>query len=801
MKDGELPEGLAPQIFSDRPPLPEAGGALEFEFEGLARTLAGLALNPKNQTPFTAVVRGGWGHGKTTLMRAVEQRLQQPPKRIAGQKMRRVKTIWFNAWKYPSEEKVLAGLLGALTDQMQKGNIDSQFKVLQEEYKHVAAKGLFGRVVDAFETAMKPESLAKVALGDGTQATASSGTGKKGKPTPMPVSSLLPAKQERAFHDEFRELFCRLSHIWLHTSTLGSVRDWGGREVEQLLTRKQERGIVAVFLDDLDRCRPQRVIDVIEAINLFFDLPGVCFFLGLDWERLLHALPDQLRDKDRQAFLEKIVQISLPLPPISQPDLVEYVKNTLSDTPIASYLASEGDDGGATAARKVAQAIPVDDRRPRKIKRFLNDLSLSLSILDNTGRLEGTDAAEARLQASASDLSRSGAAGDGHVTVPARAVLLWHLLPEVLPEAHWRGLQRRGALELKAAFNRWITEKRPDESDQGRESTSDATDRKPAIGDESRLLRDSNLIEDVEYLASLSQEQLHVLIHLASPPPDVAVEGGEAERELGRDLRRPHSKAWVEIAGGQFRMGSEKTDPGADSDEMPAHLVTVSPYRIGRYPVTNAEYAFFVEQTSHRSPRHWERGTVPEGKEDHPVVEVSWEDAQAFCRWLQKSFDRARSATEQCVVRLPTEAEWEFSARGSSRRTYPWGEAEPDEELATFNKTSTTPVGLKLKGATPEGVLDMAGNVWEWCEDSKRQYTAEEQTNPRGVGAGRVVRGGSFDLNSRDSCVPPAASLRDPESPLPMWVFECCGRRREGRKRLDPWRPRSARPAHRELTP
>jgi hypothetical protein len=118
-QSSDAPEFL--RIFPDHPVGTEQG--LAFDFGGLARTLAELAWNPDNLTPFTAVVRGGWGRGKTTLLRQTRRLLDEHAK--AGDR-RRVRTLWFNAWKYPDDDSVLAGLLGALLDAFRQGGLLDQ---------------------------------------------------------------------------------------------------------------------------------------------------------------------------------------------------------------------------------------------------------------------------------------------------------------------------------------------------------------------------------------------------------------------------------------------------------------------------------------------------------------------------------------------------------------------------------------------------------------------------------------------------------------------------------------------------
>ena len=180
----------------------------------------------------------------------------------------------------------------------------------------------------------------------------------------------------------------------------------------------------------------------------------------------------------------------------------------------------------------------------------------------------------------------------------------------------------------------------------------------------------------------------------------------------------------VPIDGGTFEMGSPEGQ--GDPAEHPRRRVVVAPFLIQEHEVTNAEYRRFDPNHDRRAPG------------DHPVANVSWFEAAAYAAWLGGS--------------LPTEAQWEFAARGSLGRTYPWGEGDPTCARANFMEcgSATLPVGDgREQGETPEQVSDLAGNVWEWCRDWYADYTAGEQRDPRGprTGSMRVVRGGSF-LNS-----------------------------------------------------
>jgi formylglycine-generating enzyme required for sulfatase activity len=180
-----------------------------------------------------------------------------------------------------------------------------------------------------------------------------------------------------------------------------------------------------------------------------------------------------------------------------------------------------------------------------------------------------------------------------------------------------------------------------------------------------------------------------------------------------------------------------------DDDEKPPHKVNLSEYFIGKYPVTNREYQAFVKDAKYKAPKGWNGDQFPQNKAEHPVVNVSWHDAVAYCAWLSKKTGK--------TYRLPTEAEWEKAARGTDGRKYPWGnKPEPNRDLLNYNDNveDTTEVGSYEDGRSPYDVYDMAGNVLEWVHDwhGETYYQKSPPKNPLGPNSGkyRVLRGGSW---------------------------------------------------------
>jgi formylglycine-generating enzyme required for sulfatase activity len=198
------------------------------------------------------------------------------------------------------------------------------------------------------------------------------------------------------------------------------------------------------------------------------------------------------------------------------------------------------------------------------------------------------------------------------------------------------------------------------------------------------------------------------------------------------------------VPSGEFIMGSDAPDAGPT--ERPLTKVTLSRFYMSRHLVTNAEYEQF--DPSHKNKR------APGAGDRHPVLYVSSLEAIKYCQSL--------STRERKKYRLPTEAEWEYAARGTDGRRYPWGNHEHRGDLANFADRNTvfawsdreiddgypetSPVGAFPFGASPFGIEDMAGNVWEWCHDFFEPYRGIAKIDPRGptAGAKRVVRGGSW---------------------------------------------------------
>ena len=195
----------------------------------------------------------------------------------------------------------------------------------------------------------------------------------------------------------------------------------------------------------------------------------------------------------------------------------------------------------------------------------------------------------------------------------------------------------------------------------------------------------------------------------------------------------------VRVPAGPFLMGSGDTENDALAIEKPQTTLTLDEYYIGKYDVTNEQYAAFTRATG----RTW---TMPLAKGQFPVVNVAWKDAIAFCDWLGQATGR--------IVRLPSEAQWEKAARGTDGRKYPWGNEDPDAKRINFNNNvrGTTVVGqYSPQSDSPYGVSDMAGNVRNWTSSllSAYPYRNDDGRENLQVDEWRAVRGGGFISGGR----------------------------------------------------
>ena len=489
------------------------------------------------------------------------------------------------------------------------------------------------------------------------------------------VLDIIPTQGRPGFTEAFMDDFERLVWEYINWQPQFPMSD----------ATEDPTGALVVFIEDLDRCPAEQLVRILETIKLFMDRPGWIFVIGAEFESLKNALRTRFTEQDAIQFMDKMIQGSYHLPRISDSAFLDFL----------AELSPEFYDSASDYLEPIRFAT---GNNPRRLKRFLNNLSLREGILRNR-----------------------------RLNVAHRHLLSWNIIENAFP-ALFRDLRDNpstlGILQEKIQ----AVQKTIGDSDRW-EPTDELFEEIGLPESLSAYIRDSSLVSILKDF-DVSEETLEQLI-TASDVVQVAVSGGR--RTPVADFA-----AMAGIPSGSFLFGDDR-DPG----------IIETPYAIDIYPVTNLRFRPFVESGGYEKEEFWgqEGWRWRESKaidsssqwadptwaaDDRPVVGISWFEAAAFCSWLT-----AESA-EGYTFRLPTEEEWERASRGTDGREYPWGEIFDGERCNTAENElgRTTRVTKYPNGISPEGCYDMAGNVFEWTATMFDPGTS-----------GVVLRGGSWFVN------------------------------------------------------
>lgn len=692
-------------------------------------------------TPITIGIFGPWGSGKTSLMRLVAEQLVN--RRTAGHRWARV--VWFNAWQYERDE---GALWRALLLRVLEGLESDQ---LSEKDARQIADWRMRLYTDVQRTETGSIHIDWPKLGKGALHL-----GLSMIPSPTTLLELARLLQgEAGTLEEIVSAFQReRTEVYRRQLTLLEEFQGGFAHLvrEYVWSRN---GLLVILIDDLDRCLPERAVEVLEAIKLFLDVKGCVFFISVDRDIIERVVRVQYanyleREGERednpssvsvpiagQSYLEKIVQLPFHLPP-------------LEDDKIAKFI-DQHDPHLPPGCRDIL-ALGLESN-PRVVKRTLNIFRLLLKLAER--RVEEGAMVPVKPELLAKMVVIQARYHDLY-----RDLLEYPNLIQDLELAAREGMEVQQAVsplaeekpEAVTLLERYLRYKSllrmlrtdPAFADLTRDqitayiyltrTTSEEPGRAPEI-EAARLWQDLLSNDPTRLRASIAtvqaedmtDEYVEALMRVLESGEEASsaerISAGTALAYIGdpRDFSE-----MIDIPGGEFKQG-ERGEP-----------TYVMAYRISRYPVTNAQYARFLDDNPthpvpHRDevwaePYNWspQTRTHPKGKDNHPVVLLSWEDARAYCEWAGG--------------RLPNEVEWEKAARGEDGRVYPWGdEFDPDRaNVREGGVGSTTPVGAYPDGASPYGLLDCAGNVWEWTSSQ--------------VGANQVViRGGSWNFRAADA--------------------------------------------------
>jgi len=710
------------------------------DFEPYAKTLAEIIADPATDTPLTIGVFGGWGRGKTSLMQMVERRLEETTESAFP-----VHTTWFNAWLYSREAVLWRALIACVLKGTQRFNLPEETRSSLER--------LEGRLYQATEPANGQMTLPPEII---------PGLGNASLPTLTGLELL--RRHAVRYEKETVEIEALITDVAVSQTltrrdALVALDDFR-REFESLSEKCIEPcGRLVVFVDDLDRCLPDKAVAVLEAIKLFLDVPGFVFVLGVDRDVIEEGIrvryADYKTELDGARYLEKIIQIPFNLPPIDAETVQTYVHTVTN---------------GALPDARCETVFSVGlEPNPRRIKRTLNVFLLLWRLAQNRETLKEA-IQPVRL---------------------AKVVIIQQYYPalfKLLTEgAHYlidleRRFREEQALRGEESFAAGGGARKRAHR-EGETGTPEISAGPLAsflnIGLLRELLTCTAPEEPEANFSDLTPAQVQAYIYLTR---------STEEEQAAEQTRQPFEPQMVTIPAGPFLMGTPEgqvdelfalmeekfkdTKRAWVERETPQHEVTLPAYAIGRYPVTNAEFARFMEDGGYSTRGYWtqvgwqqkenDAWTQPRYWEDEkwngdsqPVVGISWYEALAYCRWLSAKTGR--------TYRLPSEAEWEKAARGTDGRRYPWGETW-DSQKCNNSETGpghTTPMGQYPEGDSPYHVSEMVGQVWQWCSTryggtgDKPKFGSpyrndDDRENLEGDDT-RILRGGSW-YNSAGHC-------------------------------------------------
>lgn len=606
------------RIISDAPVKEKA----QFGFDAYINTISDLIAFKENETPLVIGVYGKWGSGKTTLMESIREKLEKDKRYKAGaaSDYRVCKTVWFQAWKYKNEDEILTALISEIFKEMGKGGFFEKCKAKIEE--------LISRI-----NLIKPFSAIIKTI------------------TAIDISEFLndPAyKKNIGFYDVFNEFFQRL--IWTYLS-------WRPQE-NKFEEFDEAKGVLAIFIDDLDRCPEPKIVQVLETIKLFMDKKGCVFVIGAENEIIIKALETTYKE-DAIRFMDKIVQVTFNLPKIPISDFESFIENC-------------GNDFGKELKEYLPLIIPARENNPRNIKRFINDLSLQWGLVKNK-----------------------------KLGIEYKDLLLWNVIEKGYRD-FYQELKDRGGFNSLEAMQETIDKAKKDKLDLTEIHEKTETIQESLKG----YFKVITLVRIVDQFRPTRQglEQLITLTAIVEFPQKESVRPmADSDRKM----------AFIQKGSFIYQENEQKT---IDRDyEIDIYPVTNALFEKFILAKGYADEKLWIpdgwkwkEKNDITNPALWVDATYNDPEQ--PVVGVSWYEADAYGRWLTES------ENDKHTYRLPTEEEWERAARGEDGRTWPWGNIFDKDKCnsAESGLKKTSRVTAYPNGVSPYGCYDMAGNVWEW---------------------------------------------------------------------------------------
>src|SRR5258706_2487213 len=725
------------------------------DFAPYVQALADIIMT--GSTPLTIGVFGTWGSGKTSLMRMVKEQVEAKGA-VAG---------WFDAWKYDREETLwrafLLSVLFALEDAAKKN------KQPTEEIEKL--KTLLYQPMDIEKTGGVTIDLAKLG-GKAVQGAVQIGLSfiPGGAALGKIVEELQKAGTENLTDGALDAIQRERTKIHIEQIRfLEQFQDRFRKIVAESVIRNKD-GRLVVFVDDLDRCLPEKAIEVLEAIKLFVDAPGCIFVLGLDQEVIARGIELKYHEKgtkegegrlpiDGAKYLEKIIQLPFQIPPVEHEDMGDFVQKLSSNWPHPEcpkvFAEGLGDN-----PRQIKRTVNVflmlwslAEKRKAKLKGEIKPIRLA--------KIVAIQAVYPELYNFLKETPRYLKDLENYYQVEAQKQKMEEFSDGITNQANKRTVEETENIINALQKAKDMQEAKKKEEAQASKTGASTIEQTTIITLPPSLDAFVNNVA-VTRILSLHPPQMTEFNFATLTPTELRTyftltRRAETPQIAAELLREAFEPQMAKIPAGKFLMGStidqasQAVKDGADkdwvADELPQHEVELSEYYIGKYPVTNLEYQVFLREINIKSPPGWEGYNYPNEKGDHPVVNISWNDAKSFCDWLSKKTGKS--------YRLPTEAEWEKASRGTDGRIWPWGNEFDPKNANTLEANlggRTSPVGqFSPQGDSPDGCADMIGNIWEWCSDwyDRNDYMRRITSivkDPIGPDNGQthILRGGSF---------------------------------------------------------
>jgi hypothetical protein len=791
-----------------------------FDYQDYAEILSNRIL--RAGTPLVVGIFGRWGSGKTSLLNLLEAELHSQFRDSETEKSGKLETIRLVVWELGNRDQMWNAFLQALLTTahqklgwLERLNFDLNLLMDRVRWRHLPRLILINsyRVIIVLVPLLLPYlATTDEIIGQPTSgpflipalSTLSSlilGLWLVVRPFVEAVRSTVsldldeildkaPYEQQITALDQIKKQFRRI------------VRLWVGKE-----------GRLVVFVDDLDRCTPDQIPEVLEAIKLFATAPLCIYVMALDNDIVQKGIAKHYGFESGSAesaeYLEKIIQIPFHLPPLDQDRVQVFLEKHFPDLNQISASASE----------VFAKGL---EPNPRKVKRAMN---IYYTLLD---------LAERRATAWVMDPVHPGLVAK-MVVIQSRFPAIYKRLvqePEFLfamqgaifqdanntREYYYKGgkvfvyppenfdevlddlkqlvpADDPPALPALYAMLQTGETAFPEEVDEsanyiylsgaaegsGAHLRPTRKEREALLGNDEEkikaqvqeiLQRSTNSINPREILREYNRRLWAVLDSATHFTGEEVRSAATALDQLRQDFEPEVILVGKYSEGGNstpvrifpptsFPIGSKEAHHLVDfttipsptliaerevfvQSELPQVSVKLSPYFIGKYPVTQQEYKAFITDAGWEAPDHWMDGEIPHGLENHPVYNVNWQDAVEYCKWLSRVTGKP--------YRLPTEEEWEASA---GEHIYPWGD-DWDPDRANTNEgenRTTTEVGkYSPEGDSPFGVADLAGNVLEWCGDPEWHIAKGGSYAHDHWWARRAARAG-YDPKYRGECM------------------------------------------------